>query len=304
MCAGLGGERGFEPCALTSGEPVAPGAQDVPDLVQGLTPTSSVAQGVLLDAAAHFVERATGDLDDMEGTRHDGGVAGLVIDDTLRLWNGVSRRNCNAFAELLFACAQPVFVDSGGPVWQQVQQPGRGMMPPRVGDARSSLNVFRRQSWWHHTSSSPPVDVPARTAARGFAWEERRGSAAAPGSPARTPGLPRDGSPPGGGFGPVPAPIAAPSPGDRIAIQVVTGGRRWAPVTRRQRRPLLRFARAHRACGRDGPTGGPSHLPAACVSSPPNVVSSCLTISACFFSLRVTFAANTAAEATMIARGT
>lgn len=220
MCAGLGGERGFEPCALTSGEPVAPGAQDVPDLVQGLTPTSSVAQGVLLDAAAHFVERATGDLDDMEGTRHDGGVAGLVIDDTLRLWNGVSRRNCNAFAELLFAFAQPVFVDSGGPVWQQVQQPGRGMMPPRVGDARSSLNVFRRQSWWHHTSSSPPVDVPARTAARGFAWE-RRGSAAAPGSPTRTPG-PRDESPAGGEFGPIPTPIAVPAPVTALPF-------RWSP---------------------------------------------------------------------------
>ena len=63
-------------------------------------------------------------------------------------------------------------------------------------------------------------------------------------------------------------------------------------------------SRAHRACGRDGPLGGSSHFPAACVSSPPNVVSSCLTISACFFSLRVTLAANTAAEATMIARGT
>ena len=53
-----------------------------------------------------------------------------------------------------------------------------------------------------------------------------------------------------------------------------------------------------------GPVSGSSHFPAASASSPPNVVSSCLTISACFFSLRVTLAANTAAEATMIARGT
>lgn len=53
-----------------------------------------------------------------------------------------------------------------------------------------------------------------------------------------------------------------------------------------------------------GFVSGSSHFPAASASSPPNVVSSCSTISACFFSLRVTFAANTAAEATMIARGT
>lgn len=115
------------------------------------------------------------------------------------------------------------------------------------------------------------------------------------------------------------------APGDHIAIQMVTGGRRWDSLTADTdavtlgRRSLgvdggpqsladsvVHFfrSRAHRACGRDGPLGGPSHFPAACVSSPPNVVSSCSTISACFFSLRVTLAANTAAEATMIARGT
>lgn len=136
--------------------------------------------------------------------------------------------------------------------------------------------------------------------------------------PTRTPGLPRDGSPAGGGFGPIPAPIAAPSPGDPIAIQVVTGGRRWDSLTADTDAVTL---------GKrpPGPTPGPSHSPTASASAvpaligfvsrpthspavpaspPPNVVSSCLTISACFFSLRVTLAANTAAEATMIARGT
>ena len=106
---------------------------------------------------------------------------------------------------------------------------------------------------------------------------------------------------------------------------MVTGGRRWDSLTADTdavtlgRRSLgvdggpqsladsvARFcgSRAHRARERDKPMGGPSHSPTASASSPPNVVSSCLTISACFFSLRVTLAANTAAEATMIARGT
>lgn len=61
--------------------------------------------------------------------------------------------------------------------------------------------------------------------------EDAHGVGAAPGAPTRTPGLPREGSPAGGGFGPIPALIAAPSPGDRIAIHVVTGGRRWDPLT-------------------------------------------------------------------------
>lgn len=73
--------------------------------------------------------------------------------------------------------------------------------------------------------------------------------------------------------------------------------KRRTPVTRRQRRPFLWFPLV-------GHVGRPSHFSAASASSPPNDVSSCSTISACFFSLRVTLTANTAAEATMIARGT
>ena len=158
----------------------------------------------------------------------------------------------------------------------------------------------------------------ARTAARGFA-QERRGSAAALGSPARTPGLPRKGSPAEGGFGPIPAPIAAPSSGDRIAIQVVTGVRHWDSlaadtdaVTLGKRSPGPTPGPSHSPTAPSvsavpaliGFVSRPTHSPAVPTSSPPNVVSSCLTISACFFSLRVTLAANTAAEATMIARGT
>lgn len=156
-------------------------------------------------------------------------------------------------------------------------------------------------------------------ASRGSVGDRR-----APGSPTRTPG-PRDESPAGGGFGPIPTPIAAPIPGDRITIQMVTGGRRWDSLTadtdavtlgRRPPGPTVGPSHSPTASstssvraligrvGGTGPWADPSHFPAASVSSPPNVVSSCSTISACFFSLRVTFAANTAAEATMIARGT
>lgn len=102
-------------------------------------------------------------------------------------------------------------------------------------------------------------ETPARTAARGFAWE-RRGSAAAPGSPTRTPGLPREGSPAGSGFGPIPAPIVAPSHSDRIAIQVGTGGRRWDPLTADTDAVTL----SRRS---PGPTLGLAHSPAASASA-------------------------------------
>lgn len=87
-----------------------------------------------------------------------------------------------------------------------------------------------------------------------------------------------------------------------------SAGGHWGPALGPSHSPTASSTSSVRALigrvGGTGPWADPSHFPAASASSPPNVVSSCSTISACFFSLRVTLAANTAAEATMIARGT
>lgn len=180
----------------------------------------------------------------------------------------------------------------------------------------SSLSLFRCRSWWCYTCSPPPVSA-ARTAAQGFAWE-RRGSAAAPGSPLGLPNLPAKGVPQEAGSAqsrprlPRRAPVALPfrwSPGAgagthslRTPTPSHSAGGHWGSTVGPSHSPTASSASAVPALV--GPVSGPSHFSAARVSSPPNVVSSCSTISACFFSLRVTLAANTAAEATMIASGT
>ena len=86
-----------------------------------------------------------------------------------------------------------------------------------IRDANATRNCSRRL----------PVTRPERLPG---ASRRSVGDRRAPGSPTRTPG-PRDESPAGGGFGPIPTPITTPCPGDRIAIHVVTGGRRWDPLT-------------------------------------------------------------------------
>ena len=61
---------------LTWGELVARGVQKKPDLVEGIACASAVTQGVLLDATAYFIKGVTGELDDVKGVEHAGGVLG------------------------------------------------------------------------------------------------------------------------------------------------------------------------------------------------------------------------------------
>ena len=68
---------------LTWGELVARGVQKKPDLVEGIACASAVTQGVLLDAAVYFIEGVTGELDDVKGVEHAGGVLELVINGVL-----------------------------------------------------------------------------------------------------------------------------------------------------------------------------------------------------------------------------
>ena len=74
---------------LTWGELVARGAQEKPDLVEGITLASAVTQGVLLDATAYFIKGVTGELDDVEGIEDAGCVLELVINGVLISLEGV-----------------------------------------------------------------------------------------------------------------------------------------------------------------------------------------------------------------------
>ena len=68
---------------LTWGELVARGVQKKPDLVEGIACASAVTQGVLLDAAAYFIESVASELDDVKGIEDAGGVLELVVDGVL-----------------------------------------------------------------------------------------------------------------------------------------------------------------------------------------------------------------------------
>ena len=68
---------------LTWGELVARGVQKKPDLVVGIALVSAVTQGVLLDATTYLIKGVTGELDDVKGIEHAGGVLELIVDGVL-----------------------------------------------------------------------------------------------------------------------------------------------------------------------------------------------------------------------------
>ena len=68
----------MEAFLLTRGELVARGAQKKPDVIEGIPLASAVTGRVLLDAAASLTWGITGELDDVTGVEHAGGVLELV----------------------------------------------------------------------------------------------------------------------------------------------------------------------------------------------------------------------------------
>ena len=59
------------------------GAQEKPDLVEGIACGSAVTGRVLLDAAAYLTWGVAGELDDMEDIEDAGGVLELIVDGVL-----------------------------------------------------------------------------------------------------------------------------------------------------------------------------------------------------------------------------
>ena len=86
---------------LTLREPITRGAQKKPDLVEGITLASAVTQGVLLDATTYLIKGVTGELDDVKGIEHAGGVleAGQAMAFLLSL-EEIQRRDLDTGAKL------------------------------------------------------------------------------------------------------------------------------------------------------------------------------------------------------------
>ena len=63
---------------LTLREPITRGAQKIADLIERITLAPAVTGRVLLDATTHLIESVTGELDDVKGIEHAGGVLELV----------------------------------------------------------------------------------------------------------------------------------------------------------------------------------------------------------------------------------
>ena len=117
---------------LTLREPITRGAQEKPDLVEGITLTGRV----LLDATTHLIESVTGELDDMEGVEHAGGVLELVINGVLAVPGRDPASDSHPRTEVFAALGQPVLVYGARPARDQVHSSGPWDDPSHVSGPR------------------------------------------------------------------------------------------------------------------------------------------------------------------------
>ncbi len=122
---------------LTLREPITRGAQEKPDLVEGIALAPAVTGRVLLDAATYLIESVTCELDDVKGVEDAGGVLELVINGVFISLEGIQCRDSHPRTEVFAALGQPVLVHGARPSWDQIQQAGRGVILPacQVHDA-------------------------------------------------------------------------------------------------------------------------------------------------------------------------
>ena len=92
---------------LTLREPITRGAQEIADVLEGIASASAVAQCVLLDATAYLTWGVAGELDDVKGIEHAGGVLELVINGVLISLEGIQRRDSHPRAEIFSALGPP-----------------------------------------------------------------------------------------------------------------------------------------------------------------------------------------------------
>ena len=119
---------------LTLREPITRGAQEKPDLVEGIACACAVTGRVLLDAAAHLIWGIPGELDDVTGAAHAGCVLELVINGVLAVPGRGSSVAIRAPARKSFPRSASQFLrtvpDLPG---TRSTQAGRGMILPASG---------------------------------------------------------------------------------------------------------------------------------------------------------------------------
>src|SRR5699024_6817492 len=131
---GMGGECAGQTGLLARREALPPGAENMTDPVERLALAAAMPESLLLDPAAHVIDRCAGELDDVEGVQHAGGVLELVIDRVLVALERVQRRDLDSLAELIAAFVQPVAVCLTGSTRDQVQEPGSLTRPASQSD--------------------------------------------------------------------------------------------------------------------------------------------------------------------------
>ena len=82
---------------------MARGAQEKPDLIEGIALAPAVTGRVLLDAAAYLIESVASEFDDVKGIQDAGGVLELVVDGVFISLEGVQCRDLDTGAKLFAA---------------------------------------------------------------------------------------------------------------------------------------------------------------------------------------------------------
>ena len=112
------------------------GAQKKPDLVEGITLAPAVTGRVLLDATAYLTWGITGELDDVKGIEHAGGILELGINGVLISLEGIQSRDSHPRTEVFAALGQPVLVRGARPSRDQVHSSGPWGDPSRMSGPR------------------------------------------------------------------------------------------------------------------------------------------------------------------------
>ena len=126
-------EGGVESFLLTLCELITRGAQEKPDVVEGIACASAVTGRVLLDATAHLTWGIASLCDDVKGVEHAGSVLELVVNGLLAV---PARDPALRFAlprGSLFRARPPFLYAVPGLPGTRSTQAGRRMVLPATG---------------------------------------------------------------------------------------------------------------------------------------------------------------------------
>lgn len=119
----IGLDRRREPDPLLLCEVLGPGAEDRLDPVERVALPTAMSEGVLLDAAAHLVDRLRAEFHDVERVEHRGGVLELVVDRGLVAREQIKGCDLHVAPEAVAAAFESGRIRLPRPAGYQIQQP-------------------------------------------------------------------------------------------------------------------------------------------------------------------------------------